>query len=65
MPSYISVRGRVCASFSRQYYFYARGDGKANLWFKRHLIRYLTYFVLTPGIFVAGALIHPAFACST
>ena len=46
--------------FFRQYYFYARGDGKANLWPKRHLIRYLTYFVLTPGIFVAGALMHPA-----
>ena len=46
--------------FCRQYYRYARGDGKANLWFKRHLIRYLTYFALTPGIFAAGALIHPA-----
>lgn len=46
--------------FFRQYYLYARGDGKANLWFKRHLIRYLTYFALTPGILVAGALIHPA-----
>ena len=46
--------------FFRQYYLYARGDGKANLWLKRHLIRYLTYFALTPGIFLAGALLHPA-----
>jgi glycosyltransferase involved in cell wall biosynthesis len=30
-------------SFFRQYYLYARGDGKANLWFTRHLIRYATY----------------------
>ena len=46
--------------FFRQYYLYARGDGKANLWLKRHLIRYLTYFALTPAIFIAGALLHPA-----
>ena len=51
---------RSLRQFFRQYYLYARGDGKANLWFRRHLIRYLTYFALTPGIFVAGALIHPA-----
>jgi glycosyltransferase involved in cell wall biosynthesis len=35
-------RGSLRALF-RQYYLYARGDGKANLWPKRHLIRYLTY----------------------
>ena len=45
--------------FFRQYYLYARGDGKANLWFKRHLVRYLTYLVLAPGICLAGLLIHP------
>ncbi len=38
--------------FARQYYHYARGDGKANLWFKRHLLRYLTYFVVLPLSFV-------------
>ncbi|HUS14375.1 MAG TPA: glycosyltransferase, partial [Chloroflexia bacterium] len=27
----------------RQYYLYARGDGKADLWRKRHAIRYATY----------------------
>ena len=31
------------AAYFRQYYLYARGDGKADLWFKRHAIRYLTY----------------------
>ena len=47
--------------FFRQYYLYARGDGKANLWLKRHIIRYLTYFALTPAIFIAGAVMSPAF----
>lgn len=37
-------------SFFKQYYFYARGDGKANLWLNRHLIRYATYFVALPAI---------------
>ncbi|NCC33541.1 MAG: glycosyltransferase [Chloroflexia bacterium] len=30
-------------AFARQYYFYARGDGMAGLWPKRHAIRYLVY----------------------
>jgi glycosyltransferase involved in cell wall biosynthesis len=30
-------------AFFRQYYLYARGDGKADLWRKRHAIRYFTY----------------------
>ncbi len=34
--------------FARQYYLYARGDGKAGLWLKRHLLRYLTYLVVLP-----------------
>jgi glycosyltransferase involved in cell wall biosynthesis len=38
--------------FFRQYYLYARGDGKANLWWKRHLVRYLTYFVAIPLSFI-------------
>lgn len=38
-------------AFARQYYLYARGDGKANLWPKRHAIRYLTYLVGLPGLF--------------
>jgi glycosyltransferase involved in cell wall biosynthesis len=32
-------------AFSLQYYRYARGDGKADLWRKRHAIRYITYAV--------------------
>lgn len=30
-------------AFFRQYYLYARGDGKAGLWPRRHAIRYTTY----------------------
>ena len=44
-------------SFFRQYYLYARGDGKANLWLKRHLIRYGTYLVGLPGIALLGAIL--------
>jgi glycosyltransferase involved in cell wall biosynthesis len=32
-------------AFFRQYYLYARGDGKADLWRLRHAIRYATYLV--------------------
>lgn len=32
-------------AFYRQYYRYARGDGKANLWLKRHAARYATYSI--------------------
>ncbi len=39
-------------AFFKQYYFYARGDGKANLFFKRHLIRYATYLVAIPLVLV-------------
>lgn len=37
-------------AFYRQYYAYARGDGKANLWPRRHLIRYATYLLGLPLI---------------
>jgi hypothetical protein len=46
-------------SFFKQYYLYARGDGKADLWRKRHAARYLTYLVATPLVLVLGAAIHP------
>jgi len=36
-------------AFFKQYYQYARGDGKANLWFLRHAIRYATYLVALPS----------------
>ena len=38
---------------------YARGDGKADLWRKRHAIRYTTYLVAAPLIALAGALVSP------
>ncbi len=46
-------------AFCRQYYQYARGDGKANLWRARHLIRYTTYLVVLPltlGLIVVSPL---------
>jgi glycosyltransferase involved in cell wall biosynthesis len=46
-------------AFAKQYYQYARGDGKANLWFKRHLIRYVTYLAATPLLLLAGAFHSP------
>lgn len=39
---YYRPRTSLIAYF-RQYYRYARGDGRANLWPRRHLIRYGTY----------------------
>jgi len=49
-------RGSLRAFF-KQYYQYARGDGKADLWRRRHAIRYLTYLVAGP-LLVALALLH-------
>jgi hypothetical protein len=40
-------------SFWLQYYRYARGDGKADLWRKRHLIRYATYLGLPVVLMLA------------
>jgi hypothetical protein len=37
-------------AFFIQYYRYARGDGKADLWRKRHAVRYLTYLVAAPAL---------------
>jgi glycosyltransferase involved in cell wall biosynthesis len=42
---------RSLSAFARQYYLYGRGDGKANLWPKRHAVRYATYFLALPSIF--------------
>ena len=44
-------------AFYKQYYQYARGDGKADLWRRRHAIRYLTYLVAGP-LLVALAVLH-------
>ncbi len=35
-------------AFFKQYYRYARGDGKADLWRKRHAVRYATYLIALP-----------------
>ena len=40
--------------FFQQYYRYARGDGKADLWRVRHAIRYATYLIALPAIFLLG-----------
>jgi glycosyltransferase involved in cell wall biosynthesis len=47
--AYFKPRSSLKAFF-KQYYLYARGDGKADLWLKRHLIRYGTYLIGVPGI---------------
>lgn len=39
--------------FFRQYYLYARGDGKADLWRGRHAIRYATYLCVA-ALLLAG-----------
>lgn len=44
--------------FYKQYYLYARGDGKANLWLKRHIIRYITYLVVIPMVLLLGLLVN-------
>jgi len=46
-------------AFFRQYYRYARGDGKADLWLARHLIRYGTYLVGLPALVVLTVAHHP------
>ncbi|MEM7345643.1 MAG: glycosyltransferase [Chloroflexota bacterium] len=46
-------------AFYKQYYQYARGDGKADLWRKRHAIRYITYLIALPLLILLGALVSP------
>ncbi|HEY7065065.1 MAG TPA: glycosyltransferase [Chloroflexota bacterium] len=69
--AYFRPRPTLCAFF-RQYYLYARGDGKADLWRKRHAVRYATYLGLPllaalvrrqpaaalPALLLAGAYLH-------
>lgn len=45
--AYFRPRGNMRA-YAKQYFLYARGDGKADLWRKRHAIRYATYLVAAP-----------------
>lgn len=44
-------------AFAKQYYRYARGDGKADLWRKRHAVRYATYLLVLP-LLLALTLFH-------
>jgi glycosyltransferase involved in cell wall biosynthesis len=46
-------------TFFKQYYRYARGDGKADLWRKRHAIRYGTYLVAAPALIVLAVVHSP------
>jgi glycosyltransferase involved in cell wall biosynthesis len=41
-------------AFFKQYFRYARGDGKADLWRVRHAIRYFAYLIIVPAIFLLG-----------
>ena len=50
---------QTLGEFLRQYYQYARGDGKARLFGRRHLIRYLTYFAALPVILWLSLAVSP------
>ena len=52
--AYFRPRGSL-RSFFKQYYLYSRGDGKASLFFKRHVLRYGTYLVALP-VLIAGVV---------
>jgi glycosyltransferase involved in cell wall biosynthesis len=47
-------------AFVKQYFHYARGDGKADLWRKRHALRYFTYLVAAPVLLILGLRRGPA-----
>jgi glycosyltransferase involved in cell wall biosynthesis len=45
------------SSFFKQYFRYARGDGKADLWRRRHAVRYGTYLLALPAM-LALSVVH-------
>jgi glycosyltransferase involved in cell wall biosynthesis len=47
---------RSLRAFFRQYYLYARGDGKAGLWPRRHAIRYGTYTLAAVALLTRSPL---------
>jgi hypothetical protein len=51
-------RGSLRA-LARQYYQYARGDGKANLFPRQHAIRYGAYLVAAPLLVYAAVTVSP------
>jgi glycosyltransferase involved in cell wall biosynthesis len=61
--AYVSFKPRTTwKTFFKQYYLYARGDGKADLWRKRHAIRYITYLVIIPCLALLTLSVHPFFS---
>ena len=46
-------------AFCRQYYRYARGDGKADFWRYRHLLRYAAYLLAMPALLVLSIVHSP------
>lgn len=52
---------RTVGEFFKQYFRYARGDGKADLWWRRHAIRYGVYGVALPALAVLGYKQNRAF----
>jgi glycosyltransferase involved in cell wall biosynthesis len=44
-------------AFARQYFLYARGDGVADLWPRRHMLRYVTY--ISAGLLLAASRRRP------
>jgi glycosyltransferase involved in cell wall biosynthesis len=51
-------RGSLRA-LARQYYQYARGDGKANLFPRQHAIRYFAYLIVAPLLVYAALTVTP------
>jgi glycosyltransferase involved in cell wall biosynthesis len=56
--AYFRPRGSL-GTFFEQYFRYARGDGKADLWAKRHAVRYLAYLVALPVLKLLTVARHP------
>lgn len=50
-------RGSLRA-LAKQYYQYARGDGKANLFPKQHAVRYFAYLIAAPLLIYAVLTVH-------
>jgi glycosyltransferase involved in cell wall biosynthesis len=55
---YFRPRGTLRA-FARQYYLYARGDGKANLFWRQHAVRYFSYLIVAPLLVYAALAVSP------
>ena len=51
-------RGSLRA-LARQYYQYARGDGKANLFVRQHAVRYFAYLVAAPLLVYVALTVSP------